>query len=252
MQRSVLILDLDGTVVPMVKLFHGRPSPLVKKSLKMLISRGVHVSIATGRPLKNALPMLKELGIVDPCVISDGAIIYNPADHTFIDTNFLDPERTEKIFNTLGSLVKYLYVHTLEGEEHFGPHIRGKYLTGMWFIGGSKKEHDKAFKLLSADPSLGLRENSRTWEGLAMFSIADIHSTKQIAVSHLMEYFNVKAEQIVAVGDSENDTPMILAAGIGVAMGNAPEGLKSIAEYVAPSVDQDGVVDVIEKFFPSK
>ena len=54
-------------------------------------------------------------------------------------------------------------------------------------------------------------------------------------------HFGIKPEETMAFGDGGNDTAMIRCAGVGVAMGNAIENLKSEADYVTASVDEDGV-----------
>ena len=56
------------------------------------------------------------------------------------------------------------------------------------------------------------------------------------------------AEEIIAIGDSYNDITMIQAAGLGVAMGNAVEAVKEIANYVTEDNEHDGVATVVEKF----
>ena len=58
----------------------------------------------------------------------------------------------------------------------------------------------------------------------------------------------IKTTEIIGVGDGYNDFPMLLACGLKVAMDNANDDLKAIADYIAPSVDDDGVADVIEKY----
>ena len=60
--------------------------------------------------------------------------------------------------------------------------------------------------------------------------------------------FGLDPEQLIAVGDSYNDLPMLEACGLGIAMGDAPSELKSIADYVAPSVDEDGLAVAIQEF----
>ena len=61
----------------------------------------------------------------------------------------------------------------------------------------------------------------------------------------------ISFDQVIAVGDNLNDIEMIEAAGLGIAMGNSPQELKDIADYVAPSNDEDGVAYVVEKFILS-
>ena len=57
---------------------------------------------------------------------------------------------------------------------------------------------------------------------------------------------------MIAAGDSYNDLPMLKACGLRIVMGNAPDALKAIADYVAPSVDDDGLATAIEDFVMPK
>lgn len=68
------------------------------------------------------------------------------------------------------------------------------------------------------------------------------------ACEYLCRRYGIEADESIALGDSENDLPMIRFAGLGVAMGNAFDNVKEDADYVAPSNDDDGVAHVIEKF----
>lgn len=251
---SVLVLDLDGTTVPLVTNYGGKLSPVVRDAVRRAIDRGVHVSIATGRPMNLALPLLQELGIKDPCMFCDGAVIYNPSTDTYIDTHLISPEKIHEVAGIVGKKsLPFFRVQTMGNEVSYADlEDNNQYATGVVLTGAPVKEFERIHDALSKDPSLSARKISKTWDGGTLIMITDTKATKQIAIAHLMEYFDVTADQIVAVGDSENDIPMILAAGVGVAMGNAPEELKAIVEYVAPSVEQDGVADVIEKFFPAQ
>jgi len=58
----------------------------------------------------------------------------------------------------------------------------------------------------------------------------------------------IDTHEIIGIGDGYNDFPLLMACGLKVAMGNAVEDLKAIADYIAPTVSQDGVADVINKF----
>ena len=72
---------------------------------------------------------------------------------------------------------------------------------------------------------------------------------KGTAVQYLAEeYLGLKPENVMTIGDNFNDVEMIQYAGIGVAMGNAPDGVKAMADWVAPTVEEDGVVAAIEQF----
>lgn len=71
---------------------------------------------------------------------------------------------------------------------------------------------------------------------------------KAYGVSKLLARLGYRRGQMVCCGDGFNDLAMIEYAGLGVAMANAPEDLKKRADYIAPSCDEDGLVDVIERF----
>jgi len=74
------------------------------------------------------------------------------------------------------------------------------------------------------------------------------NASKQHAAEKLAQMLNVETSEVIGVGDARNDAPLLSACGLRVAMGNADNKLKKIADYVAPTVDEDGVAYVIEKF----
>ena len=67
-------------------------------------------------------------------------------------------------------------------------------------------------------------------------------------LDHLCEYFNIRADNVMAIGNSPNDRGMLERAGFSVAVGNAEAEIKSLADYVTASNNDDGVAAVIEKF----
>ena len=73
-------------------------------------------------------------------------------------------------------------------------------------------------------------------------------ASKGIAAAWLASRWNIPRDQVMALGDQDNDRSMIEWAGLGVAMGNAIDDLKTMADFIAPSVDEDGAALVIEKF----
>jgi Cof subfamily protein (haloacid dehalogenase superfamily) len=72
--------------------------------------------------------------------------------------------------------------------------------------------------------------------------------TKGTSLNQLIQKLGIKREEVIAMGDSYNDQAMIEFAGLGVAMGNAPDDIKEIANYVTDTNMNDGVAKVVEKF----
>jgi hydroxymethylpyrimidine pyrophosphatase-like HAD family hydrolase len=72
--------------------------------------------------------------------------------------------------------------------------------------------------------------------------------SKGAALAFVAERFGVSREEVIAVGDSGNDVSMVEWAGLGVAMANATPDVHAVADWVAPPVGDDGVVEIIERF----
>ncbi|MGG4167824.1 Cof-type HAD-IIB family hydrolase [Rossellomorea vietnamensis] len=72
--------------------------------------------------------------------------------------------------------------------------------------------------------------------------------TKGASLDYLIKSMDIKREEVIAIGDSYNDLTMIEFAGLGVAMGNAPDDIKEKADYVTASNMEDGVAEVVDKF----
>ncbi len=79
-----------------------------------------------------------------------------------------------------------------------------------------------------------------------MCEIAPHGVTKWAGICRLAGEWGIRAEEICAVGDDVNDLPMIVGAGLGIAMGNAVDELKAVADHIAPSHDEEGLARVVE------
>ena len=73
-------------------------------------------------------------------------------------------------------------------------------------------------------------------------------NTKQHGIDEIIRHFGIRLEETMAFGDGGNDISMLRHAGIGVAMGNAKDDVKVIADYVTASVDDNGIADALKHF----
>lgn len=74
-------------------------------------------------------------------------------------------------------------------------------------------------------------------------------ASKKTAIEFLIRQFGIRREETIAIGDNFNDKEMIIYAGQGVAMGNAPDEIKSVADFVTDTNNRDGVARALEHFF---
>jgi hydroxymethylpyrimidine pyrophosphatase-like HAD family hydrolase len=87
-----------------------------------------------------------------------------------------------------------------------------------------------------------------TWGTFEELAITSADATKERALNLLCGDYGVRAEHVLAVGDSRNDVPMMRWAGVGVAMGNALPEVISAVPYVTAGNNDDGVARAIERF----
>ncbi|MFC1626639.1 HAD family hydrolase [Patescibacteria group bacterium] len=247
MKYKAIILDLDGTtVMPGEK---NLPSSRVMTAITRA-KKKIHVCVATGRPFFSAQPLIDHLGLVEPSIIYNGVQIYDTKHKKMIVEFQLDIHVLKHIEN----IVKEQHI----SEIYFFDGIKEKLLNikklpkkvlGIYL---PKVEpniaHLLAEKLKRSISSINVHITPSWTKGLLAVDITSKAASKQHGVSKVSELLNIKKEELIGVGDSYNDFPLLMACGLKVAMGNAVKELKDIADFIAPSVDDDGVAVVIEKF----
>ena len=80
-----------------------------------------------------------------------------------------------------------------------------------------------------------------------ILDILSIAVDKGKSLERLAKYLDIDMSNVMAIGDNDNDIEMLQAAGISVAMGNANDNIKSIADYVVSSNDNNGVFEAINQ-----
>ena len=95
---------------------------------------------------------------------------------------------------------------------------------------------------------ISVRKSPSYHKDLVWVMITSPIATKLHSVLEITKLLGVTPEETIGVGDGYNDYPLLMACGLKIAMGNAVQELKAIADFIAPSVDEDGVATVIDKF----
>ena len=279
MQEIKLIaLDLDGTLFNR----NGQITPMTINELNRAASKGVHTVISTGRPF-NGLPFaqIKDTAIAY-ALTTNGAAVYRIKDKQCLYENTMDLQMLEPILDYV--LSKEIHIDLYIDGEGFTP-IRCRENLDRLAVPDSLKQYMLATRTPvedlvgyvtdcgkkiqkinlnfypQSDGTLRYRDETIQFlksisaievvcGGFNNFEISKAGVTKSTGLKALTEYLGVTMEQTMAVGDSENDYSMINAAGLGVAMGNASDDVKSIADYITTSNEEDGVGEAIKKFIP--
>lgn len=274
---KMLVTDMDYTLLNREKKISERNREAFGKAL----TRGIHMVVATGRIYTSARVYAKLLGVSTPIIASNGAII---REAVFNDPE--DTERT--IFrdilnkNSLGEMIRLTHKYGLIGHFFTEDTIYSEQLMNVslryteWnkYLGeedqvkirivddleeallGQGVDILKAVVVDSDSEKIrGLRKEINA-TGLVSVSqsmkdnleVMNTGVTKGNAVRILAQMYGIDREEIIAIGDNENDISMIQYAGLGIAMGNAEETLKAAADYVTCDYMADGVAEAIEKF----
>lgn len=248
-QYKALILDVDGTLIPNRR--DGRPSKKVAEAIGKA-SKLLHVGIATSRPYFILEHIIDHLKLSGPSVISGGAQIIDTSSKKILHEQ---PLVVQDIFE----IVKLSKKLSIPLSVYDGGYSNGKDITvskkyipkkplHLWIHGITTERADSYVREISHIPTIAIHKLPSWKNGQVDVSIYHAKATKQHAILEVAKLLNIEIHEIIGVGDGYNDLPLLMACGLKVAMGNAVKDLKEIADYIAPSVEEDGVADVIEKF----
>lgn len=245
-QYKALMLDLDGTTIP--NDLHGRPSEKVKHAIAKAREK-IHIGIATSRPYFHLNGLQHELQLSGPSIIQSGARIIDFTTGKIYSEHQISKEDILAIYQIANKLNLPLLV---DGENEAEPatedNIAFPRLGAVVFGIKDEKKADAFCESLADIPTIVAHKITSWTKGTYDVSISHSEATKQHGVYEVAKILGVETHEIIGVGDGYNDFPLLMACGFKVAMGNAVEDLKAIADYVAPTVEEDGVVNVIEKF----
>lgn len=257
---KIVFVDLDGTL----KDNEGKVSIRNKKVFERLMDKGINIVIATGRSLPDAMTYSKQFSTSNYVISSNGAEIYNyltketiyksiisKTDVLMIDelvqkynlffiANCLDKTYTNKPYNEPGKKV----VSTLkEIEEDISQII----------IESFELEKMKLFRRDFGNiEHLKISNKSRNPENtdeILFYDITCNDVSKGNAVKILCDYLKINMDKTMAIGDSNNDLEMLQNVQVKVAMNNATEDIKKIANYITLSNEQEGVAIILEKLY---
>lgn len=255
--------DLDGTLLETGK-------PIAKENIeatKYATEKGIIVTISTGRMYSAALPIAKELEVDSPIITYNGALIKSVSGKVFYE-NYIAEDVVKEVISIskdknwhlqLYSDDKLYYPETNDFSEKYEmwQGLKGKAVTwaGMndytakvtklLSFSTSKEETKERCKLFSE-----VFENKLTITSSTDFfaDMTNIGVSKASGLRELSKVLNISIEETMAIGDADNDLPMLKAAGKSVAMGNAAEHIKAVCDYVTTNCAEHGFANAIYKF----
>ncbi|MBT3362470.1 MAG: HAD family phosphatase [Chloroflexi bacterium] len=260
---KLLALDLDGTLIGKELTISSK----TKNAIAQLMSRGVTVTIATGRMFQSARPFAKELNISTPLICYQGAMVGNPVTGEILShlpiplplaKQAIEAVRKEGL-HINAYLDDQLYVdHLNEHAELYSviskveAHPVGDLMTFLdrdptkLVIIGKPSEIDQITSKLS-DQFISMLYVAKSYARFC--EIAHPDCGKGRALSILADQLGIDQAEVIAIGDNPNDVDMLEWAGMGIAMANGTDEAKGAANWITGSISEDGVAQAIEKFF---
>jgi len=276
MTYKMVCIDMDGTLLGKGK----KISEENKKAIKRVHEKGIEVVVATGRIYNNAEYYSHILGVNSPVIAANGAIVRDKINNKVIYENPINNDECLKLIDLLFEMKMFFHFYTIDAiysnslvtdlatkiymkkqkgyeELKIKYHIIKDKKTWKDIF---KKNNNEINKCIAMTPNpkkmIEFKEKLKEIKGIVYFGSGsrsvEINNggvSKGNAVKALAEYYGIKREEIVAIGDNENDLSMIEYAGIGVAMGNAIDSVKNVADYITSSNKDNGVAKALEKFF---
>ena len=262
---KLIALDIDGTLLNSEKKITNE----VFNSIQEAKKSGAKVVLSTGRPLPGVTPLLDELNLNDDgdyVICFNGAVVQevkskkilsniemchddfvlinnlakenNTHVHINTPTNLIIPEETPHKYTIHEATLNNIDIVSMN-EEDINDDIT---FCKIMII----DEPEKLEEVIENIPKDLFDKYTIVRSAPFFLEFLNKNANKGTALEALCNTINIPLSKSIAVGDEENDQHMIKMAGLGVAMGNATEHLKSIADYVTKSNDEDGVAYAIE------
>jgi hydroxymethylpyrimidine pyrophosphatase-like HAD family hydrolase len=259
--------DLDGTLL--------RPDETVSERTREAIvavrRAGITLVLVTGRPPRALAPIAARIGVGGIAICANGAVVWDLDAGTMVDVTPLAADLAAGLVRELREAIPGV-LFAVELEHGFGreagwtdgtgpprPRLVERETPEVLEADALEMVTGPVVKLLVRHPTLPFPEVARrarqavgeqavvTWAGTRLLEISAAGVTKAWALERLCARLGVRRQQVLALGDMENDLPMLAWAGHSVAVANAQPDVLDAADEVTASNLDDGVALVLER-----
>jgi len=269
---KIIVIDIDGTLLTP----EGSITAPTLEAVQAAQQARIVVTLATARRYSNTAIIANELGLNTPLILYDGAILIQHPHKAILHKHLLSASVGQLAVDVLIRHNLQPVVHPFKGTEEqiwTGPSAFDNPWVETYFASATQQVHRMPFETLCIgrpDPIRVVAFASEevihallpevtalecNWTitrrgnyGSAELAIMNPSCSKASAVIELARYFSIPLEQIMAIGDNNNDIEMLRTVGWGVAMGQASEAVKSVARVVTASNREDGVAQAIQRY----
>ena len=272
MKYKLLALDMDGTVLNSAK----KISPRTKNAIEDLMKRGVYVVVSTGRNLAELIDYREDFSAMNYGIVISGGLIYDFFKDEPIKVHAVDEPTILKLIDFGLETRAMIHLHTIKKSVAREVDIQNMAAFGMGIYQGMFdkicERYDDPKKYVHEHPGEVIKVNlyhrdkesrDKNFERISKLNLSISYAeafnlemspaniTKASGLIELCDFLNIDIAEAVAIGDADNDREILQTAGFSVAMGNASDEIKKLADFVTLDNDNDGVAVAIEKIFNS-
>lgn len=275
MRFRLVALDIDGTLLDS----QGQLPPENAEAVKVTSKLGIRVILVTGRRFSTAKRIAESLGLDNPLVVHNGALIRSPFLEEPLATWFLSPDTASLVLKSAPDLLPYAVLHSDKSPTgQLTVHSRSRdnlpLRSYLEKVPQSVREVDSLETLLDKDLIQimfsgeldaiqrieglltelgldGLARLSKTYYPSRNIGILDVlnkQCSKGNALAYLSECYGCPPQQILAIGDNHNDLEMLEFAGLGVVVANCVDELKNRGFRETSSNDESGVARALQEY----
>lgn len=266
---KLLILDIDGTIAGQ----SNQVSDITKEAIRKVQAQGVKVGLATGRMYCSAKRFHQDIQAQLPIIAYNGAWIQDPNTNEILSHRPVTAEIAQELLTYFrqpqwrDSIEVHLYfnddLYVEQVTRKTDSYIERSGITVRVVDDFSPLLKENPTKVLALSPNADLiaeiltelkqryqdKELYLTQSNPIYLEATQVRVNKGEALKYLAEkILGVKPSEIMAIGDNFNDLAMLEYAGTSIAMGDAPQLIKEMVDWVAPDVENHGVAEAIGNF----
>ncbi len=268
---KLLVIDIDGTLLGR----GGNISAENREAIAQAGRRGIKVSLSTGRTMLASQRIINRLPLDGYHIFFDGALVMNLEQDKEVYVQPISPALVMEAveFARLKDINLELYSTTqyFVERETWASDIRRQYfgiqptLTDFTNIWQRERIIKGTVAVSSAEERAGADSLCRHFEGnlshlhfswtatpaypdVDFVNIVTLGVSKGKALEALASHLAIPLTEVMAIGDERNDVSLLATAGLAIAMGNATDEVKAVADHITLDVDRDGVAAAIKKF----
>lgn len=263
---KAVFTDMDGTLL---RKDHSI-SEATRETIGKIVAAGIPFILVSARPLHGILPISKWLGTSNMPIVSLNGAYIGLEDQIIFRSAIEQPIITEIHSVAARFEVTLIYYSGMKwyAEKNNAYTAKEQRITQVpvqiapydALVQQWEEDQAEINKIMAIGKEEVIRELELTLQGIygekmniytskpTYLEIMRREASKTNAVKFMMARYGIGQEEVIAIGDNFNDKDMIHFAGTGIAMGNAPEEVKAVADWVTDTNQHDGVRKAFEKF----